>query len=171
MTVMLTVEHPERFRRNVCLQLARVLKDPRLFVNVEMGIFNAALKEADQRKFVKKWTNPWFVQLYTMKLRSVMRNLNDYVLEMLRDPQFRAHSVAFMTHQELSPARWEVLIERKSKRDKQKFEQHMSASTDSFVCRKCKHNECTYYLLQTRSSDEPMTVFCQCLHCGNRWKF
>ena len=26
-------------------------------------------------------------------------------------------------------------------------------------------------VLQTRSGDEPMTVFCSCVTCGNRWKF
>lgn len=39
-----------------------------------------------------------------------------------------------------------------------------------FVCRKCKGNKTTHYALQTRSSDEPMTVFVCCLTCGNRWR-
>ena len=39
-----------------------------------------------------------------------------------------------------------------------------------FVCRKCKQNKTTHYSLQTRSSDEPMTVFVCCLTCGNRWR-
>eukprot|EP00981_Chlorochromonas_danica_P006045 scaffold1263_cov170-Ochromonas_danica.AAC.9 len=39
-----------------------------------------------------------------------------------------------------------------------------------FVCRKCKGSKTTHYSLQTRSSDEPMTVFVCCLTCGNRWR-
>ena len=39
-----------------------------------------------------------------------------------------------------------------------------------FVCKKCKGNRTTHYALQTRSSDEPMTVFVCCLNCGNRWR-
>lgn len=39
-----------------------------------------------------------------------------------------------------------------------------------FQCRKCKSTKCTHYALQTRSSDEPMTVFVCCLGCGNQWR-
>eukprot|EP00601_Ochromonadales_sp_CCMP2298_P007487 CAMPEP_0173197668 /NCGR_PEP_ID=MMETSP1141-20130122/16286_1 /TAXON_ID=483371 /ORGANISM="non described non described, Strain CCMP2298" /LENGTH=320 /DNA_ID=CAMNT_0014122429 /DNA_START=26 /DNA_END=985 /DNA_ORIENTATION=- len=38
-----------------------------------------------------------------------------------------------------------------------------------FTCRKCKGTKTSHYSLQTRSSDEPMTVFVECLGCGNRW--
>ena len=66
--------------------------------------------------------------------------------------------------------KWAPLIELKSKRDKHKFEVNMAAATDTFTCRKCKGKNCTYYLQQTRSADEPMTIFVQCLDCGTRWK-
>jgi transcription elongation factor S-II len=39
-----------------------------------------------------------------------------------------------------------------------------------FVCKKCKGDKTTSYSLQTRSADEPMTVFVCCLTCGNRWR-
>ena len=74
-----------------------------------------------------------------------------------------------MTHQELNPDKWTTLIEAKSKRDANKFENQFQAATDTFTCRKCKGNECTYYLMQCKSADEPMTCFVQC-KCGNRWK-
>ena len=39
-----------------------------------------------------------------------------------------------------------------------------------YTCRKCKGNKTTHYAMQTRSADEPMTVFVGCLTCGNRWR-
>lgn len=45
----------------------------------------------------------------------------------------------------------------------------MEASTDQFLCGKCKNRKCTYYQLQTRSADEPMTTFVTCTVCNNRW--
>ena len=75
-----------------------------------------------------------------------------------------------MTHQELNPERWNVLIDRKIKREKHKYSDNMAASTDTFTCNKCKKNKCTYYQMQTRSADEPMTTFVTCLNCGTRWK-
>ena len=44
-------------------------------------------------------------------------------------------------------------------------------STDQFQCGKCKQRKCTYYQMQTRSADEPMTTFVTCIVCNNRWKF
>ena len=70
----------------------------------------------------------------------------------------------------MSPERWDDLIKAKSIRDKNKFEQKLEAMTDTFTCRKCKGKQCTYYQLQTRSADEPMTIFVSCIQCGNRWK-
>ncbi|CAO3687241.1 unnamed protein product [Umbelopsis vinacea] len=45
------------------------------------------------------------------------------------------------------------------------------AETDMFMCGKCKGRKTTYFQMQTRSADEPMTTFVTCVICGNRWKF
>ncbi len=39
-----------------------------------------------------------------------------------------------------------------------------------FKCGKCKSTKTTYYQMQTRSADEPMTTYVTCKNCGNRWK-
>jgi transcription elongation factor S-II len=39
-----------------------------------------------------------------------------------------------------------------------------------FKCGKCKSTKTTYYQMQTRSADEPMTTYVTCTNCGNRWK-
>ena len=41
-------------------------------------------------------------------------------------------------------------------------------STDLLKCGKCRERKCTYFEMQTRSADEPMTVFVLCNNCGNR---
>ena len=62
------------------------------------------------------------------------------------------------------------IIEEKKIRDENKYTPKLEASTDNFTCRKCKSKKCSYYQLQTRSADEPMTTFVTCLDCGSRWK-
>jgi transcription elongation factor S-II len=39
------------------------------------------------------------------------------------------------------------------------------------TCGKCKQSKVAYTQAQTRAADEPMTTFCECQFCGNRWKF
>jgi transcription elongation factor S-II len=165
------VENPAKFRSNIRTKLDEILKNEKNSNNLEKGIFNFALNEAKNRKVVKKWDNPYFVQIYLDRLRSIFTNLNNpTLLEQLNGGSIKAHTIAFMTHQELRPDKWDELITAKSKRDKNKFETNLEAATDTFTCRKCKSNKCTYMQLQLRSADEPMTTFVTCLSCGNRWR-
>ena len=164
------IENSEQFRSNIRAKINEKLNNEKHSSNLEKGIFNYALKEADQRKIVKKWDNKHFVQIYLDRLRSIYTNLNDNIIEQINSGTVKAHEVAFMTHQELNPNKWSKLIDAKSKRDANKFESNIEASTDTFTCRKCKSKKCTFMSVQTRSSDEPSTIFVTCLDCGNRFK-
>ncbi|KAI9156906.1 hypothetical protein LWI28_013889 [Acer negundo] len=45
------------------------------------------------------------------------------------------------------------------------------ATTDQFKCSRCGQRKTTYYQMQTRSADEPMTTYVTCVNCNNHWKF
>ena len=165
------IENPELFRaniRNKLLQLFPTGENEKHASNLEKGIHNWALKEATNRKVIKKWDNPFFVQIYIDHLRSIYFNLkNEKIIKMVTDGEIKAHEIAFMTHQEMKPEKWDELIKAKSIRDKNKFEQKLEANTDTFTCRKCRSNSCSYYAMQCKSADEPLTLFISCLGCGN----
>uniref|UniRef100_T1IXA7 DNA-directed RNA polymerase subunit n=1 Tax=Strigamia maritima TaxID=126957 RepID=T1IXA7_STRMM len=38
------------------------------------------------------------------------------------------------------------------------------------TCPKCSHTRAAFFQMQTRSADEPMTIFYKCLGCGNTWR-
>ena len=164
------IENPEKFRSNIVNKLNAKIVNIKNSANLEKGIFNYSLKEAEQRKVLKKWDNNKFVKIYLDRLRTVYLNLNNTIIEQINSGTIKVHLIAFMTHQEMAPERWSKLIETKIKRDKNKFETNVEAATDTFTCRKCKSKKCTYYQMQTRSADEPMTTFVTCIDCGSRWK-
>ena len=168
---MSKVDNPESFRKNIRSKLQQLLENETKSNNLEKGVYNYSLKEATNRKVVKKWDNPYYVQIYIDRLRTIYMNLQKQeILQMVKDGTIKPQLFAFMTHQEMCPDKWEPLIQAKIKRDKSKYETQMEAATDTFKCRKCKSNKCTYYQMQTRSADEPMTTFVSCIECGNRWK-
>lgn len=166
------IENPDKFRENIRQKVLAFFSKPSYSENLERGIYNWALKEAKNRKVVKQWSNPYFVTIYLGHLRSIYNNLknNSALIEMVETKKIKSHEIAFMSHQELNPERWAELIRLKSIRDKNKYEQNLEAITDSFTCRRCRSKKCTYYELQTRSADEPMTIFITCLDCGTKWK-
>jgi len=167
------VSDPTQFRANIASKIhdKHNFEKDSYSINLEKGIYNWTIKEATSRKVVKKWDNPFFVQIYTDKFRSVYLNLDSPdLLEQIKNKTIKIHNVAFMTHQELDMKKWDPLIQAKSKRDKNKYETTAEAATDTFTCRKCFSKKCTYYQMQTRSADEPMTTFVSCIDCGKRWK-
>lgn len=187
-TIMSTIEsiaYPDQFRAEVRKRIVAVLQPPvqvggngggdesieTIATNIEKGIFNWSIQHASKHNIVKKWSNPFFVTLYIDHLRSVYINLKKPdVSAAVLTGNIKSQEIAFMTHQEICPEKWKQLIEDKKVRDKQKYEPNIEASTDNFTCNKCKSKKCTYYQLQTRSADEPMTTFVTCLECGKRWK-
>ena len=43
-------------------------------------------------------------------------------------------------------------------------------SKGMYTCKCCKSSHTVFNAVQTRSADEPMTIFITCLACNNRWK-
>ena len=165
------ITNPTQFRSNIRKQFIKFDLDEDTSTNLEIGIFNYAIKESTKNKIIKKWENPLFVQIYKDRLYSIYTNLKkDELVKRIQTKELTPQVIAFMTHQEMDPSRWHLLIEKKMKRDSSKFDKKVQASTDMFTCRKCKSKKCTYYELQTRSADEPATIFVTCLDCGKNWR-
>jgi transcription elongation factor S-II len=173
------VDNPEQFRNEVVKRLQNKMMEcnikskdmEKMARNLEKGIYNFTIQDSNERNVVKKWENVHFTQIYIDKLRSVFLNINSpEVVDLINNKNIKVHKLAFMTHQELQPSKWKKLLDDKKIRDENKYAPKIEASTDNFTCWKCKSKKCTYYQLQTRSADEPMTTFVTCLSCGCRWK-
>lgn len=171
------ITDPGKFRSGVKSKLFRLIRRNRMSSDLERGIFNYAVKEARARNIVRKWDNDLFVAIYLARLRTLYANLDKTscvgsasLLSRMKRHEFAPHEAAFMSHYEMSPDRWRALIEAKIKRDQKLGEGDEASASEEFKCYKCKKRKCSYYQMQTRSADEPMTTFVTCLHCGNNWR-
>ncbi len=168
---MKTISNPSSFRKNLKQKLELILENENITTNVETSIFNYAINESDRRRLIKKWDNPKFVEIYLNRFRSIYINLkNKQFLEQIQKKEITGKMLEVLTHYEMDQDRWSELIDKKVKREASKFNTNIQASTDMFTCKKCKSKKCTYYELQTRSADEPATIFVTCLDCGKNWR-
>ena len=146
-------------------------------IKIEKGIYNNIIKYCNAKGILKKWENSFFKKLYVHKVISIYVNLdltsyvkNTRFIERLRSKEFKPYEIAEMEPSQIFPENWKKIYDEKEKRDKYLYEVNKDMATDMFTCGRCKKKECSYYQLQTRSADEPMTTFVTCLNCGKRWK-
>jgi DNA-directed RNA polymerase subunit M/transcription elongation factor TFIIS len=164
---MYVITDSPTFRKRCVEKINEKVENPSLSENIEIGIFNRSIQIAKEKQVIRKWTNKYFVEIYLSKLKTVFANLSKELLASLPEP----HRIAFMEHYQLNPARWESLIQKQSKRDAYLCEQKVAANSTDMKCYRCKSDKCSYYQLQTRSSDEAMTTYVSCMNCGNHWTF
>jgi len=145
--------------------------------DLERGIYNAALDDAKKHMVPLTWDHEVFQWLYKMIAKRTLTNFqpNSYVgnrslIERWKDGEFSLDSIGKWSPYELNPANWKDLKDQQFRRDKRILEGNLAMATDRFRCSQCKKKLCSYYELQTRSADEPMTIFVSCLNCGKNWK-
>ena len=168
---MKSVSDPEMFRATMVDALQKIVSCDKKARNIEKSIYNKCLEDATKRVIIKRWDNKMFVLTYIDKFKHVYFTIkNPEIMEKINKGVFKTSDIAFKSHEELYPEKWSILTEEKKFRLENKYFPKIEASTDSFICRKCKSTKCTYTQVQTRSADESMTIFVTCLNCKCRWK-
>lgn len=146
-----------------------------LSLNLEKAIFNDTLtKVGDQwnEQFKNKYINSSIRIYVNLDPNSYIGNKK--LIQRLLNNEFSVeYFCSKMTSEEMFPEAYEWYYEeqRKEKEIEEKFKEAMNNTTGAFKCGKCKSWKTSYYQLQLRSSDEPMTTFVTCMNCHNRWKF
>jgi DNA-directed RNA polymerase subunit M/transcription elongation factor TFIIS len=159
----------EIIRKEIDLSEADVL-------SLEKGIFNWCIAYAREHGITKNWDNFLFTNLYSSKLRSIVANLdptsyiqNERLIVRLKENEFDVYNLVFMDRKNMFPEVWKEIVEDKMKRDSNIGEQ-ITPMTNQYKCRRCHKREIVYRELQTRSADEPASLFFMCLNCGNTWR-
>lgn len=167
----------DTFRNKIVEKFDTLILDTSKSRNVEKSIYNYIINLSKNKNIHRTWDNDIFRNLYLSKVRSIYSNLkndsyiqNNNFLTLVKNGKIDIKNIATMSVYDIFPENWKETLELKSKKDKLKYELKPEAMTDAFKCRKCGSRSTSYYEVQTRSADEPMTQFITCLDCNNRWK-
>ena len=166
------------YRRKVQDILVKICKMNNLDAKkVEMSIYNYSIKNATSNYIFSNWDNQDFIIIYINKSKSLISNMcktygvdNSQMTTILKKKKNKLETIAELSYYELFPKNWQTILDEKIKIEQMKKEAIEASATDMFKCFKCYKRKCTYFELQTRSADEPMTIFISCLECGNKWK-
>ena len=141
--------------------------------NLEKGILNSCIRQCKD----PSWEDTVFRSMYKHKYLSIMTALaeprNDLVAR-ITDGRVKTGDVSKMEPDQLWPTGPYAIEKQRLLAKRLLMLRHIHEVPADFVgmfkCGKCKSERTTYYQLQTRSADEPMTTFVTCLGCNNRFR-
>jgi transcription elongation factor S-II len=113
---------------------------------------------------------------YRAKLRSLFQNLknasNRSLGPKVLSGEIPAARFVVMSHEELMSNEQRKQEDELHKDNMKRAQVPMAEKSisDALRCGRCGQKKVSYSQAQTRSADEPMTTFCECTVCGNRWK-
>jgi transcription elongation factor S-II len=144
---------------------------PELGRNMEKSLYNSVGQD------ISDTSTAHFVSVYKSMFLGLMASIkrNPDIITRIKSGELKSSKFADYAPDVLEPnglyARRKM--ERKKKEiEREKAEADRDASyTGILKCGKCKSVKTTYYQMQTRSADEPMTTYVTCLNCQHKWKF
>lgn len=150
--------------RNHCLNNINLLipENEKISLNIEKGIFNYTLQLSKEKKIEKSWDNEIFTHIYKQRYSEIIHSLKNEkskFKEKLLNKEILSKDVQNMNYNDFYQEKWKPV---------EFIDDNIEEGI--FQCKKCKSRKTTYYSLQTRSSDEPMTNFITCMECKSRWK-
>ena len=144
-------------------------------VNVEKSIYNWAIRKCKYSGDVPSWENGKFREHYKRKSLAIKFSLkNSRLADRIVSGEVSTKNIADMAPNELYPSGpYDMTVQ---KLELKQVNLDLAAgrlnekTVGIFKCSRCKSMKTSYYEMQTRSADEPMTAFITCINCGKRWK-
>lgn len=152
--------------------LLGIPKDDKICTDIEKCILNYA---CDTSCGQPAWDNPDFVKMYKHKFLWLQCGLKDNteLVDKICVTKIKPKELVTMGPHQLRPDGLyaKTMQDRIHKELRKEYLAKEIKNQDGlFRCERCKTKKTTYYQLQTRSADEPMTTFVSCLNCDKNWK-
>lgn len=133
--------------------------------DLEKSIWDETVRECESKMEWATMKNPRCKAIYDQVVMKILMAKKNGIPKGVKE-----YEIASIEHQELSPSIWKEIRDKQEKQNELMYETRMEVATSDFTCPKCHQSKCTYYQLQTRAADEPMTTFITCINCGKQWK-
>ena len=157
----------------------KLLNDESICRTIEHSIYNFSVDKCLNNDIIPDWDNKQLRDIYYNKSKGLYLNLDDssYIKnqgfkQRLLDGAIDIKNIAYLKPIDVMPENWMKIIEEDKHKAAIIEACENEAATKRFVCpnKKCRARKSIYNEVQTRSADEPMTLFITCLVCGKRWK-
>lgn len=155
--------------------ILEIPKDDTICINLERCILNHATDRINSAGQEAAWDNHHFSNIYKHKFLSIQKSLkeNPEFKQKILNKKLKTIDIVNMRPEHMVPdGLYAKQIEQKIHRElrKQALAQEVKNQDGFFTCNRCKSKKTSYYQLQTRSADEPMTTYVSCFTCGKNWK-
>ena len=155
-----------KVRFNGYKQLAKVI--PSSYASkLEQGIYDVSINYKEKNDI----DNNYFNLIYNSNISAMCFNLDQWncpsLIIKVMNGSISVHDLPLMDRVSLNPELWKSYLEFK---EFVEYKRNNMDSIDDFKCRKCGHNKAENIVMQTRSADEPATVFVICLKCRKQFR-
>jgi len=156
-------------REHVRKNIQTLIGDDVMGINIEKSILNASIRSR------KHYADPTFSDRSFMCLYKcialgiihTIKNEDAHIIDRIKSGELVTSELAHYPPDVLYPNGPYANMKKHLEMKKIKRE---DVPDGIFQCSKCKSFKTTYYQLQTRSADEPMTNFHNCSNCGKNWR-
>ena len=153
------------------LLINKFINDIEKSIKVELSIFEYSLLYCINNNIEQTFLK----SIYDDKILNILENLdpksklkNKTLLSNILYDHIDSSHVGFLSPNQIDPEKWVDIIKKKEYRE---WRENNISYSDAYKCSKCGQRKSKVSLAQTRSADEPMTIFVSCLVCYNTFKF
>jgi len=142
-------------------KLSEVL-DEKYSKKIEESIYNFS------KEYTEDNETPFLLEsVYSDKFNEIFNLLINqksvYLIDAIKTDKIDSSKIAMMRPDELNPDKYEKINKKKEIEEHKKSNQ---ATSSVFKCPKCKERKSVITQKQTRSADEPATLYIECKSCG-----
>ena len=172
---------------NVVILVMKTLYETRAFVfeklnvyfdvesskDIESSIIGYSKAHCVNKLFIYdlKWSDIRLRRVYLRKYRHIMFNIQE-ISNLIKNNDILPSEVGYTHHEVWKPELYKPIHKKFQDRELNTimYDKREQVVEDGLLnCERCRSKKTKYIQLQTRSADEPMTVFAICTECDHHW--